>query len=212
MSLGDSQPVITLDYAKPLTPDERIPQAEAVLLAGGSLAQYRKHFDTTRHAVAFYGRFQAHRFSREFLDHICVNCGVLTEKVLRIRWQLTMSPRTLEFAISDASYTVTFFTHHSCCAECRDSIRRRYRFHRNAKWIIVALSIAVLLIALQDPPWLKPLRDRLGDNAAPLVICLFIAGVIVAAIFEATAQRCLPAGIRKLGRLIKLRPDVDAPC
>ena len=192
---------LTLDYASPLTPTERLGDVDELIIANAPFKEYQRHFPSTKEAAIYYARFQMTRFSPAALDRVCTGCGCETDCAVNVRNVAAFPIKFTEFAISTAGYIVTFDTVHSMCAACLSATRRRmfnYGLGIAMRIVVVFLGIGYLMWSASSPPWAVALKERMdwGFYVPPMV--LILGAVASVALKERQAANRLPVNLQGL--------------
>ncbi len=213
---------LVIDYVTPLAADERIPQAEARIIAGAPTEQVRDLFASTKEAATFYARFQAERYAPAAVDGTCKGCGRPTGDIAVVTWLVHFPLRTFEIAsinqFDATALAVHFPACHSLCANCLAASQR----HLNARsrWeILIALAVAAigpifLVWSAFEPAWMESLKERLGRLFYILPLALLAAPIVVVSAREERSYRRLPESLRTIiqdGLILSIRPLGCAP-
>ena len=199
-SNSDEPTPLQLDYARPLVWEERLAQAEAIIIGSGSLQEYQQLFTRGKDAAVFYRSFQTRRFARGTVDGICKGCGKATDRTAAIGWvEMFTAPG---FRLDNESSQVRFQTYHSVCPDCLQVSRQL--IHRQRYQIAYAVALALIGIGYlfwsgYNPPWALALKEKLGPLFfAPPITLVAIAGIFVQFRQKQVSEH-LPKDLRRIG-------------
>jgi hypothetical protein len=127
--------VPAIDYEIPNadTLPQSVPEADAILEAGGGPNETQHLFVKRHHAAGYFARWMSRRHTIETAGRVCCVCGAAADRAAVVGWTTRVIPHRFGFETRSTVVTYPFRTVHSLCTPCMMRWERRVKTAR--RWI-----------------------------------------------------------------------------